>query len=172
MQDEVTNTKGSMVYAQMNSQVNQLREHYETQFLQRFGSEPVTSDEDVSHIRVLLQKLGMDRAKRIIVSFLNLEDDWFREKGYTLEALRNNLNKVLVKSGGTKPKFFVGWTASGVPAWDHKPDIPKGMPRDANEFYERFRFEPDPIPEGWINAFLMKERLDESKSESEKLLTP
>lgn len=78
----------------------ELEEYYRDQFLQRRKTDPFVLPEDDAALERLITLKGMTipKLKKIINTYVNMEDPWFTKMGWTLQGLEKDLPKVNARS--------------------------------------------------------------------------
>lgn len=99
---------------------------YVRQFAARFQQRPLISDEDKNAARSLAQKWngGKEAIIELIDGYFDLNDDWVKQRGFSLKLLEANFNAVManrpqISSG--KKLFVVALSESGYPVVSHNP---------------------------------------------------
>ena len=83
--------------------VKEFIDHYQKRFEEIFGSPPfITWAKDGKLIKGLLQVYELDQLKGLLEAFFTSDDEWLRDKGYTIGIFASQINKFVVgnKAGG------------------------------------------------------------------------
>lgn len=115
-----------------HNQGNKLLQVYADAFKQRFGEAPITNSDDGEILRNLIDRLGYDKVKTLLIKYLQIQDDWISGQGFSLQWFKSNLNRVITMTDTgngkkTGPVYVVNITDKGVPVCSYDPSAMKGQ---------------------------------------------
>lgn len=105
---------------EIQDRAGKLVELYRKLWAKRFQDAPVLDvSSSMESARFLIIKMGYERSQTLITNYMALEDDWILNQGFSLEWLKGNVNKVLVKTNQQQKVdaiyWVVGFSESLVP---------------------------------------------------------
>lgn len=114
------NTEATPPAAEERSPVDMALDAYRAGFLLRFGAEPhIAYGKDNKIIKALVVSYGLESTVDLIEKYLDSDDDFIVEGGYTIGILSLKLNKLIVQKGnGSGRAKLTARTKSNLAAYD------------------------------------------------------
>lgn len=95
-------------------------------FHNRFGEKPIVDiSEMMEPFRWLATNFGYDKTVTLLPKYFQIQDDWIRNQGYSIQYFKNNLNKIIAMTGTSlsNEQYVVAMTECGAPVLNTNPSI-------------------------------------------------
>lgn len=103
----------SMLHAELLKNTDLVIAAYEQAYYARYSKAPLMNKKvgpEYFFIKELTHQVGLEKALKLVIQFVKMNDDWFLKRGHSLIALKDNLNKVdqALPKESTTPKYSRG----------------------------------------------------------------
>lgn len=80
---------------------NDLKDRYEEEYKEKYGTRPYLSDKDQADIRFLIKTFGFEKSKGLISTYMRLpgENDWYLRRAHPISVLIENIHFINASLG-------------------------------------------------------------------------